>query len=628
MKNCYLSNFIFYTTKVSSMQIRLFRGLLAVIGMLCLPMRPSAQLNGDPPNVTTAYYLQNVNLVASPGSYQENVNILIEDGLIQTIGSRTPVPSHARVIECDSMFVYAGFIEGISHTGIPKQEKKSGSGNDSKSPKQKIDRGNPPNKAAGIRPEQSVRDLYKSSDKSVATMRKLGFTASHVVPRDGMLPGKGSLVLLGEGETDEMILKEDVSLYLQLSPARRMYPGTVIGVMSKWRELYRQAEYMKKHKGAFDSDSDGIGRPQYNRATEALFPVVSGDLPVYFRAPNALDAHKAFTLEDDLGFALTLVELKEGWRVTDEILERNTPVMISMDLPEDQSEKKKSKSKEKSEDEEEPADEDVSDSKTSSEKDKPDKGEKSKDEDEEEDEDKEDDKIDENTKKLMERRQESLIEHYSQAAVLSDAGVSMSFSMLSVKSKDFHSNLLKMIENGLAPETALAALTTVPAKMLGVDKYVGTVQAGKMANLVVSTGRYFEEKSRVRYVFVEGVMFEYEIKKKKDKKKSDGEPAVITGRWTFEVETPGETQTGTFTITGSDGDFSGQLTVDDDDETTELENIEIDGNIWTFSMEMETDEGIMVLEYELTVEDDSYSGEVSAGPVGTFPITGDRLPEF
>ncbi len=592
--------------------------LLAVIGLLCIPMRSSAQLNGDLPKVTSAYFLQNVNVISSPGNFQENTNILIEDGMIQTIGSRIPVPSHARVIQCDSMYVYAGFIEGVSHTGIPSRDKSSGSNSNSNGPKTKIDRGNPPNEMAGIRPDQSVRDMYKSSEKSVSSARKLGFTASHVVPRDGMLPGMGSLVLLGDGETDEMILRENVSLFFQLAPARRMYPGTVIGVMSKWRELYTQAEYIKKHKGSYDGENTGIGRPRYDRATEALFPVVSGDIPVYFKTPNALDAYKAFALQDDLGFDMTLVELTEGWRISDELVERKTPVLVSLDLPEDQGDEKKDKKKGKDTDKDQPKEKEEPGSVDKSEKDMTDEEKSSGDKDPE---------VDEATKKMMERRQVSLMEHYSQAAVLAEAGVPMSFSMLNAKSKDFHANVRKMIENGLSPDTVLAALTTVPAKMLGADKYLGTVTAGKMANLVVSTGRYFAEKSQVRYVFVEGVMYEYEVKKKKDKKKSGDKPALITGNWNFEVEIPGDTQTGTFTITGNDGDFKGTLVADDDDEISELYDIAVDGNQLTFSMDMEADGGSLTIEFELTVEDDAFDGEASAGEAGTFPITGERHPK-
>ncbi|RLD22172.1 MAG: hypothetical protein DRI69_01930, partial [Bacteroidetes bacterium] len=229
-----------------------------------------------------------------------------------------------------------------------------------------------------------------------------------------------------------------------------------------------------------------------------------------------------------------------------------------------------------------------------------------------------------------ERRQESLLQHYSQATVLAEAGVPISFSMLNMKSKDFHANVRKMIENGLSPDTVLAALTTVPAKMLGVDKYIGTVTAGKMANLVISTGRYFAEKSQVRYVFVEGVLYEYEIKKKKDKKKSSGgseKPARIVGNWSFEVETPGGAQAGTITITGDDGDFQGTLYPDDEEDESVLYDIDVEGNVLTFSMDMEADGGSLTIEFELTIEDDSFTGEASAGEAGTFPITGERLPK-
>ena len=64
-----------------------------------------------------------------------------------------------------------------------------------------------------------------------------------------------------------------------------------------------------------------------------------------------------------------------------------------------------------------------------------------------------------------------------------------------------------MIEHGLPEHAALAALTTAPAEILGVSSSMGTVDVGKMANLVVTKGSIFENDVTIRYVFIDGAKF-------------------------------------------------------------------------------------------------------------------------
>ncbi|MDX1477879.1 MAG: hypothetical protein R3301_09255, partial [Saprospiraceae bacterium] len=154
---------------------------------------------------------------------------------------------------------------------------------------------------------------------------------------------------------------------------------------------------------------------------------------------------------------------------------------------------------------------------------------------------------------------------------------------------------------------------------------------GKMANLVVSTKPIFHEDAQVRYVLVEGALHEYEVKKEKKKSSDGGEgsPATanIVGLWSYEVEIPGQTQTGTLTISGSDGDYSGEIKSDEDDEVSDINGIVLEGNRLSFTMDMDGGGQTMTLEFELEVDGDSYEGEVSVGEFGTFPISGSKIPE-
>ena len=59
---------------------------------------------------------------------------------------------------------------------------------------------------------------------------------------------------------------------------------------------------------------------------------------------------------------------------------------------------------------------------------------------------------------------------------------------------------------GLPEEAALKALTINPAELAMVSNRVGSIEKGKDADLVVLNGPWYELRSRVDMVFVDGVL--------------------------------------------------------------------------------------------------------------------------
>jgi imidazolonepropionase-like amidohydrolase len=58
---------------------------------------------------------------------------------------------------------------------------------------------------------------------------------------------------------------------------------------------------------------------------------------------------------------------------------------------------------------------------------------------------------------------------------------------------------------GLTKEEALMSITSAPAKILGIDKTVGTLETGKDATLFISTGDALDMKSQhVEAAFIRG----------------------------------------------------------------------------------------------------------------------------
>ncbi len=560
----------------------LFRSVILIMLTGLMPLIGWSQ-DSDLKPVTSKYVIKNATIVQAPGKTIQYGTILIENGIIKAVGSNITIPADAWIVDADSMFVYAGFISGLSNIGVKKPEESE----------ERDDRkltGNPSNERAGITPGNSAREMLNLSDKSVGDFRKLGFTASHSVPHNGMLPGTGAVILLGGDSNQDMVVKDQISMYSQLSGANGVYPNTVIGVMAKYRDLYRKASQAKDYQSKYNSNPNGMERPEPNLALEALYPVVSKQMTVAFKAESVKDVMRVIALQRDLGFNMMLGEVKQGWDAIPAIKATGAPVFLSLDLPEwKEEEKAEKKDDESDEKESDPTEAELEE------------------------------------QALKERQNTMIKNYYTQAGKFSSNGVKFGFSTMEVKSKDFRANLLKVIENGLSPDKALAALTTEPANILGLSSMMGTIETGKMANLIVSDTAYFTKDASIRYVFVDGVKYEYEGKKKKKKKNGDGEGVDAAGVWNYTTETPQGNGSGVITIKGTPGDYSGTISVSFNDSTNEIENVEVDGNNVSFSFKLNMGEEITV-DISMDIDGDAFEGTLSVAAFGSFPMEGSREP--
>lgn len=529
----------------------------------------------DSKQVTSTFVLQNATIIPSPGKKMENTSVIIKDGLIQAVGKNISIPYDAKVIKADSMFVYAGFIDGASNAGIPAKKEEA------KRPDIK-DTGNPPYAVAGIQPERQVREMLKADDKSVTDMRALGFTMAHVVPEGRMLPGKGAIVMMAGESASDMVFIDDTALFTQFSPApRRIAPSTIIGVMSKLRDLYKQAEQSKMHEAMYSKNPAGMKRPEQDAILEAFYPVIDGEMPVFMKAESLKEVGRALALQKELGYTLVLTEVKEGWHLADRI--KGMPLFLSMDLPEAIKEEK---------------------------------------EDEKEDE-KEQSEMEMEQAKLEAKKAEAVKAFEMQAAMMAKAGITFGFSTLESKPKDIKANIMRMIEAGLTEDQALAALTTAPAEMLGLSKVAGSIEKGKMANLVVADAPYFEKDANVRYVFVDGQPFEYEVKAKKKKKDVDEETIDVSGTWSYAANAGGMDLSGTLEIKVENGKLVSCVMSNpmEPSEKGEVENADLIGNVLTFTTPYQG----MNVEYELTFDGETYEGSMSVGDFGSFEIEGSKI---
>jgi imidazolonepropionase-like amidohydrolase len=91
------------------------------------------------------------------------------------------------------------------------------------------------------------------------------------------------------------------------------------------------------------------------------------------------------------------------------------------------------------------------------------------------------------------------------AAALAKAGVPFAITAGGLSNPaDFTKAVRRMVAAGLPVATAVEATTISPAKLLGVDRQLGTLEAGKVANVLVTSGDLYADKTQVKYLFVDG----------------------------------------------------------------------------------------------------------------------------
>jgi imidazolonepropionase-like amidohydrolase len=555
---------------------RLFTTMVLVLG-LGMPTLLRAQEERTLGPVSGSYAITNVTVIQSPGRKLDMGTVLIKNGIITAVGKGIAIPPEAIVIKGDSLFVYAGFIDGLSRTGVIKPKEES---------KEKVkDPGNPPPDRAGITPQNDVRNFLSPTDKTVEDLRALGFTTAQVVPYGGMLPGNAAVVSLGGNSADEMVLASKTALYSEFATAERIYPATVLGVMAKYRELYRQAAQAKSYESLYASNRAGLERPSPDRILEAFYPVIDKREPVLFKTEKILDVQRAIMLQTDLGFSLIAANVKEGWDVLPKIKSGNVKVFLSLDLPEEKKEEKKDDKKDAKKEEKTKAD--------------PEK------------------------EKLEKRKAEFVTLYAAQPTAFQKAGVPFGFSTLTAKTKDIPANLRRMIKEGLTEDQALAALTTSAAQILGMSDRLGSIDNGKIANLVITRKPYFNEKAQVRYVFVDGVVYKYDAK---EEKKADGKKIDVSGTWSYSTETPQGANTGKLKLKKQGDTYSGTITSQYADKEVELKNVSLDNNQLTFSYSLQVEGNTITVETAVTVDVDTFEGSVTAGQFGNFPTKGTKDP--
>lgn len=93
----------------------------------------------------------------------------------------------------------------------------------------------------------------------------------------------------------------------------------------------------------------------------------------------------------------------------------------------------------------------------------------------------------------------------SNPKVLAENDITFSLTPYDLKSPaKFKEKLMKAIEYGLSKTTALEALTTTPASILGKSGTIGSLQVGRQANFLITSGDIFDKETTLYENWVQG----------------------------------------------------------------------------------------------------------------------------
>jgi len=429
--------------------------------------------------------LTGATVVISPDKSLENATIVIRDGLIESVGTNARIPSDARIWNLDGKTVYPGFIDAYSHFGMPAGLKPP-------KPRDPYADGPPPPipslpKQSGpaywnqlVTPERDAAHYFGVKKKDAENLNALGFTTVATFPGRGIFRGQGILVNVNGKPINEATVENSLAQHIAFETARRdpsnstaPYPGSLMGSIALIRQALYDAQWHTDINAAYARNPSTLERPVANAALEALDPLAQSKQLALFRATDELDFQRIGKIADEFSIDFAILGNGYEYRRAQILADFGTTVILPLAFPKA------------------PLVED----------------------------------LDRSLDVSLER-----LQHWdfapSNAAFLETKGIPFCITThaLSQPSKEFWERLRSAVERGLTESAALDALTRRPAALYNVDDRLGTIEEGKIANLVVSNGNVFSDKTaKIEAVWIDGEPHEKAPARKID----------LRGEWAF-----------------------------------------------------------------------------------------------
>ncbi len=406
-----------------------------------------------------AYAITNARIVPVSGAAIENGTVVMRGGLIVQVGAGGSAPAGAVIIDSKGLTVYPGLIDMGSTAGL---EPPPATRADNPQTTEEIERAK---RATLLRAQLRAAEYMNPAAQPLARAAAAGITTILATPAGDAIRGQSALVntalapdapqigALADERRGQLVVRSPVALHVSFSErpgGGGGYPNSLMGVIAFVRQAFLDAQYAQTAEQHYDRTKAREARPLFDPALTAIRPALAGQLPVAFEAESARAILRALDMAKAFKFDPIVTNGREADQVAADLKSANARVILSLNYPR------------RPETLAPDADEPLS--------------------------------------TLRERANAP-----KTAGGLDKAAITFAFASAGLTDpKDFLKNAVKAVQNGLSRESVLKALTLGAATIAGAADRLGSLETGKIANVLVTSGDLFDEKTTIKHVFVDG----------------------------------------------------------------------------------------------------------------------------
>ena len=417
-----------------------------------LPALVAAPLIALRAEVPGIYAIRGARIVTAAGTPIESGTIVIRGGTIDAVGASVAVPPDAFAIDGAGLTVYPGLID-LGNTRAADQAAPAAPQN-----VRSIAELERWKRLQLLKPQARASDAVKVDDAELTKLAAAGITSVLALPAGEVITGQSALVNVAappdepqignlvETRRGLIVVKSPVALHVSFPERPRAsgnaYPESLMGVIAFVRQAFLDAQHYQAAMKTDKKTDDPI--------LEAMQPAIAGTMPVAFEANEAREILRALRMAKELKLDPIVTGARQAQEVTADLKAQNARVIYSLNYPR--------RPRALAPDDDEPL---------------------------------------------------SVLRTRADAPKvprdLEKAGVLFAFSSAGLEDpKDFVRNAAKAVKAGLAEDAAVRALTIAAATIAGAANRIGSIEKGKAANLVVTDGNLFDEKTKITRVFVDG----------------------------------------------------------------------------------------------------------------------------
>ncbi len=531
-----------------------------------------------------SYSITNARIVTVSGATIEKGTVVIRDGLIEAVGADVKAPADAQVFDGTGLTVYPGFIDALTNLGLAAPARRTtptGPGGGQAAAAAALAAAPSSNSTypAGLRPEEVTLDDVRAGDAQFEANRNAGFTAALTTGRTGIFNGQSALISLSGDSVASMTVKSPVALHITFNTIPGTYPGSLLGTFSALRQMFNDARRHDQLLKMYAANPRGMKRPDADKSLEALIPALNRQIPVVFTANLENEIVRALDLAKEYNLRTIIAGGQEAGKFADRLKAQDAAVILSLNFP-----KRTAAAS-------------------------PD--------------------ADPESLQTLRLRAETP----KTAGKLAAAGVKFAFQGGGATSvNDFLANTVKATENGLSKDAAVRAMTLGAAEIFGVGDRLGSVEAGKIANLTVVKGDLFGTQKTITHVFIDGKPFEPKPIPRTEGPGGRGPRAGgpvstalpdVGGTYSINIQAPGQALTGTLTLVQQGGTLTGTMVTELG--TSPLKDGRVTAEGMSFGGSVVFGGQAIDFTVRATVTGNQMSGTVDS-PQGAIPITGTKNP--